>query len=63
MKTKVSYTKAIILWRDSNDKPSAFRSLGRRPRGLLINDFILDRTASSSTMYFSVSSDGTIVTI
>ena len=30
---------------------------------VLVNNFMLDRTASSSAMYFSVSFDGSIVTI
>ena len=33
------------------------------PLGLLVNNFMLDQTTSSSMMYFSVSFDGSIVTI
>ena len=53
-----------FLWRDSNGKLSASRSLSRFSFiGLLVNNFMLDRTTSSSTIYFSVSFDGSIVTI
>ena len=51
-----SLAKAIVSWRDSNDKPSASHSLGRlSSTGLLVNNFMLDRTASSPAIYFSVS--------
>ena len=46
----------IFLWRGSNDKPSASRSLCRLPSiGMSVNNFMLDQTGSSSAMYFSVS--------
>ena len=46
----------IFLWTDSNNKPSASHSLDRLSSiWVSVNNFMLDRTASSSTMYFSVS--------
>ena len=43
----------LFFYRDSNDKLSASRSLCHLSfKGLLVNNFMLDRTASSSTMYF-----------
>ena len=68
-KTESIYCKhvgTILLWRDSNDKPLASRdrSLGRLSFvGMLVNNFMLDRTASSSAMYFSVWFGGSIVTV
>ena len=49
-------SEALFLWKDSYDKLSASRSLGRLSYiGMLVNNFMLDQTASSSAMYFSVS--------
>ena len=48
--------ETIFLWRGFNDKLLASGSLGHLSCiGMLVNNFLLDRTASSSAMYFSVS--------
>ena len=49
-------TNAIFLRRESNNKSSASHSLSRLSSiGILVNNFMLDRTASLSAMYFSMS--------
>ena len=46
---------AVFLWKYANNKPSASSSLDRLSSiVMLVDNFMLDRTASSSAMYFSV---------
>ena len=49
--TTADEIESFILWRDSNDKPSASRSLGRVLFENVGQQFLLDWTASSSAMY------------